>query len=174
MVKIKVSVDSRVLDKKLEEIRRRAVSNELLTEIGETLVRMNAKNARTGKASDGSSFPPLSEKWKEQRGQLSNINKTHLAYSKNRSNVTFTGQLIDGLTYSINQINKSVDVYFNNLVRTPYKNLNGTSRKEILTNAEIAEYLSEKGWKLIGINQEMGDRIKFLIDSSIRSILNKK
>ena len=141
MPKVTVKVDTSGLSRRIKQIQEKAVSNELLTEIGETLVRMNAKNARVGKASDGSSFPPLSEKWKEMRGKLAQINDTHLAYGRTRSNVTFTGQLLDGLMYTIDPQKKSVTISFNNEVRTPYKNLNGTRNESNKTNNEIA-YLS--------------------------------
>lgn len=173
MTKVSVKVDNTVLSKRIKEIREKATSRELLAEIGETLVRMNAKNARTGKASDGSSFPPLSEKWKEQRGELARVNNTHLAYGRTRSNVTFSGQLIDGLIYEIDERNKTVTVKFDDEVRTPYKNLDGSSRKESLKNSELAGYLTSRGWKIIGMNNEMNDRVLFLIESAIRQLLNK-
>ena len=65
MAKVTVKVDTSALSKRIKDIQTKAASRELLAEIGETVVRMNAKNARTGKASDGSSFPPLSQKWKQ-------------------------------------------------------------------------------------------------------------
>lgn len=173
MAKVTVKVDTSALSKRIKDIQTKAASRELLAEIGETVVRMNAKNARTGKASDGSSFPPLSQKWKQQRGELAKVNDTHLAYGQGRSNVTFTGQLIDGLMYEIDERTKTVTVKFNNEVRVPYKNMDGSRRKESVRNSEIAQFLTEKGWKLVGINKEMNDRILFLIEAAIRQVLNK-
>lgn len=40
---------------------------------------------------------PLSDGWVRKRGELAKINKTDPAYSKGKSNLTFSGQLLNGL-----------------------------------------------------------------------------
>lgn len=173
MTSIKLKVDKSGLTAKTKAIRDKAVSKEVLTEIGETLVRLNRKNARVGKAGDGSSFPPLSEKWKIQREKLSKVNDPHLAFGRGRSNVTFTGQLVDAIEYKVDESNKSVTVDFSPTTRNQYTGLNG---KKIgnpgLTNSELADYFLDRGIKILGLNKEMLDRVNFILTSAIRKLLN--
>jgi len=170
---IKIKVDKSGLTAKTKAIRDKAVSREVLTEIGETLVRLNRKNARTGKAGDGSSFPPLSEKWKIERDKLSKVNNTHLAYGRGRSNITFTGQLVDSMGYEIDQVAKTVTVDFNPTTRTQYTGLDGKKiGKAGQTNLEVAESFFARGIKILGMSQEMRDRVNFILTSAIRKLLN--
>lgn len=173
MTSIKLKVDKSGLTAKTKAIRDKAVSREVLTEIGDTLVRLNRKNARTGKAGDGSSFPPLSEKWKTEREKLSKVNDPHLAFGRGRSNATFTGQLVDAIEYEIDESNKSVTVDFAASTRTQYNSLSGGKLgKPGQTNLEIAEYFLDRGVKILGISKEMSDRVAFILTSAIRKLLN--
>jgi hypothetical protein len=170
---IKIKVDKSGLTAKTKAIRDEAVSREVLTEIGESLVRLNRKNARTGKAGDGSSFPPLSEKWKIERDKLSKVNDTHLAFGRGRSNATFTGQLIDAIDYEIDETQKSVTVDFNPTTRNQYTGLEGKKiGKPGQTNSEVAESFLSRGVKILGMSQEMRDRVNFILTAAIRKLLN--
>lgn len=170
---VKIKIDKSSLSAKTKAIRDKAVSREVLTEIGETLVRLNRKNARTGKAGDGSSFPPLSQKWKIERDKLSKVNNTHLAYGRGRSNATFTGQLIDAIEYEVDEHQKTVTIDFEPSVRNQYTGLEGGKiGKPGQTNLDVAENFLERGIKILGMSQEMRDRVNFILTYAIRKLLN--
>lgn len=169
---ITVKVDKSGLSRIAKDIRDKAVSREVLTDIGETVVRMTRRNARTGKTGDGSSFPPLSKSWIEERENLAQFNDVHLAYETSRSNATFSGQLIDAIEYNIEEQSKSVTIDFNDSVRERYTGESGNKIGEAgITNKEVAQHFLDRGIKIIGLTQEMRDRINFILTSAIRSLL---
>jgi hypothetical protein len=75
---------------------------QLLSEVAEVAINDIKFQARRGVSSkNGQRFKPLSKEWIEKRDRISQATDTHPAYSKNRSNITITGQLLDALRKSI-------------------------------------------------------------------------
>lgn len=72
------------------------------TEIGEFLVERIQLEARRGRPlNDTRSLPDLKDSTKRIRQELSKLNPTHPSYQAGRSNVTFTGQLVDALAFRL-------------------------------------------------------------------------
>lgn len=172
---IKISVDKSGLDKITKEIIKSSASKDVLNEIGDTLVRMNKKNSRTGKDGDGNNYKNLSRDWIDERTSLSKKTPTHISYGKNRSNATFTGQLIDSIYYFIDEKSKSITLDFKNIKRSRYINEKGKAVGNIDTkNSDIAKSFNDRGSKILGFNEEMKKRIEFILTSSIRKLLKFK
>lgn len=72
----------------------------LLTDIGNTVIQDIKRETRRGRNGEtGEKFKPLSKSWKKTRGEIESRAPeiTHPAFSKNRSNLTLSGQLLDSL-----------------------------------------------------------------------------
>lgn len=71
-------------------------------EIGEFLITRIKGEARRGKPLNGLRwFPPLAPSTKMIREALSGVNETHPAFKYDRSNLTFSGQLIDAVVFEL-------------------------------------------------------------------------
>jgi len=169
---ITVKVDRSNLSSKLKNMIKNSINETVLSEIGDTIVRMNRKNARTGKDGKGHPFPKPSEKWQKYREKLSQKNKPHMSYGKYRSNATFTGQLLDQMIYLIDEKYKTIKIDFSEGKRDQYVGLRvkliGSDKT---TSKDIAEGFSDRGSKIIGLNQEMKDRIKFILTLAIKKMI---
>lgn len=130
MAKVKINgiaeleADIRSTFKKVRE------SQQMLKEVGEfTSARIKAE-ARRGKPLNGTrSFPPLKETSVIIRESLSRTNETHITYKAGRSNLTFTGQLIDAIRYMVTGTKVSIDI--EDSARAPYRTRDRLSKKEL-------------------------------------------
>lgn len=104
----KVKFDQKALDKSesdVKELFKKVINSKaLLKEVGDTVITDIKFQTKRGKSipKDLQPFKPLSKSWRKEREKLSKYNKTSEVYSKNRSNLSFTGQLLDSLTYVAN------------------------------------------------------------------------
>jgi len=81
-------------------------------------------------------FSKLTKSTKVNRGKMARYNKTHKKYSRNRSNLTFSGQLIDSIKAFI-KISKSAIELVPTGKRKPYTLKSGKPSKTKATNAEV-------------------------------------
>lgn len=82
-----------------EKVRRNPQMNK---EIGEFLVkRIKAETRRKKPFNKTRSFPSLKTSTIRGRTRLAKLNKTHITFGPDRSNLTFTGQLIEGIKFTI-------------------------------------------------------------------------
>lgn len=126
-------------------------------------------NARLGKDPDGNKFKELSESWIERKSKLSKVNKPSEFYRKRKSNITFTGQLLDSFKYKIIQSTLTIEFFFQGL-RRPYKGLRKESLETVATNKELASKI-EQARPFVFISDKVADVISNLIRRKIRQQL---
>lgn len=150
-------------------------SNQLKNEIGEFVVGRIRGEARRGRPlNTRRKFPPLKTMTKANRRYLSNFNRVDPVYQPNFSNLTFTGQLIDAVTFS--KDDRGVTIFVDNTKRKPYKTGPNSSQKNPPTNQELDGFLRKIGFRLFtsqGVKAEIviEQRIKQLVLRSLRRAL---
>lgn len=165
----RITLDVSRFKKKIALIEKIVNADTLKNEIGETAKKYISGQVRLGKdVETQQKFTPLKESTIEKRKYLQNYNKTHPAYSSKRSNLTFTGQLIDSITFE--KILGGVRLFFKDKARIQYKGKNKTY-KQSATNSEIAEYQESMGRRILGINKQLEIQIIRKIKSFIRLVL---
>ena len=119
------------VEKKLRNILGQ---NELSDLVGNTVTSRIKLEARRGKPlNDTGTFPGLADSTIANRIRLAELNKTADVYSPKRSNLSFTGQLLNSLTFKRNTSRAFlIDIFFGG-ERRPYK----TGPK---STAELTEY----------------------------------
>lgn len=146
-------------------LRQGVSSKEVLDDIGDYTTKNLVGYARLGKTSDGSSFSPLSKSWIKRKASLADVNNTDEFYKKNKSNLTFTGQLLRSISYRIYQGTLTLGIYFKGN-RNPYKGLVKSELDGPATNTELAEQI-EKTRPFMFISEKMN---KVLVNRVIRSL----
>lgn len=114
--------------------------------------------------------PSLKQNSVKNRKRLSEYNKTHSTFSPGRSNLTFTGQLLDAVIYTTEQRGpqRIVKITVDDTLRRPYITSKSGSTSDQITNSELAEFQHEKGRRFIAINKELKQMILNLIRRAIR------
>ena len=174
MAKFNITFDTKkAIAKFKQDFDKSLDSKAMQKEVGEFLVDRIVKQARSRKPMNKSrTLPNLSDKWKTRRGKLSKVNPTHKTYSKNRSNITFTGELLDSITYKFKK--KDGFTFFLKGKHKGYKGLKGKRGKSV-KNSEIAKGLAELGYIFMSKIDDKGiERIKKIYIRHLRRILNKK
>ena len=152
------------LKKKINEL---LVDDNLQTEVGIFLTERIRFEARTGKPlNDSGSFPDLKDSSKGIRAGLAKSNKTHPAFSPDRSNLTFSGQLQDALSFK--RIKGGVyELFIKATARQPVKTKGGKAIKSP-NNKKVDEDLRSRGFNLFtgkGLkqNKKIARRIKQIL-----------
>ena len=121
----------------------------------------------------GKSFKPLTASTIARRRKLAELNKTNTHYSAGDSNLTFTGQLLNALTYSVRYsglFNKLI-IFTKDSVRKPYKTRLGI--KELpQTNLEIQEKV-ELERPYIGLDKVGEEILKQMLINDLERELKK-
>lgn len=158
----KVSIDFSKFQAKFKKIGNLVASKPLIDEVGKISIKRIQGVTRSGKNIEGGSQPGLASTTKITRGNLAKNNSTHPTYSKGRSNLTFSGQLLDSLTFK--KISGGLRIEPSGS-RKPYK-----GAKNAPSNKELAGYLSAQGRTFLGIDKTLVNQIK----STIKSFLRRK
>lgn len=166
-----VKLDQKSVVRAEETVRqafKKVINNkEMLNEIGTTLVKdIQFQTKRGVSIPNESRISPLSASWIERRDSLSSVNSTSEVYGKRRSNLSFTGQLLNSVKHFILGPGKIEIKATGN--RQPYKNLNGTNQKNTPSNEELADFVAEQGRKFIGVRAEMKPRLRKIVLGFIR------
>lgn len=166
-----VTVDTSKLKEKTEKVRK-AIRNILadpsvMAEISSTLEVDIKRQTRSGKDPDGKKYKDLSPQWVKRRQQI--VNAKHPAYSKERSNLTLTGELLDALRIfpaEIVGLSRKILYEFKGM-HSAYKTKDGKESTKI-SNEELAEYVQDQGRKIIGVRESLIPRIKRILIAAIR------
>lgn len=155
--------------KNLEETTKKIVragieDKETMQQAGQIIQRSIVGSARTGKNPDGESFKPLSKAWIKRKARLSEVNTTSEFYKKSRSNLSFTGQLLDSFSFSIN---KNILSFFFKGNRKPYKGIFKAQLEGPATNAELAESI-EKERPFVFLGDKPGKQVTIMIIRQIK------
>lgn len=146
MVKVKFDPNKAAKDLKAK-LNQVIAEKEVETEIGILLTERVRYEARRGKPlNDDRSFPELKESSKGIRKGLSKRNKTHPAFSPDKSNLTFSGQLQDAISFK--RLKKGIfELFVNDKKHVAPKYKDG-KRGESLTNSQIDKDLRKRGFEL--------------------------
>lgn len=173
MAKINFKFDKRKAEANFRQTFDRTLDNkQMQREVGLFLVKRIRQFARSRKPmSKTRKLPNLSDKWKKRRGKLSKVNPTHKTYSQNRSNITFTGELLNSIAFKYNR--KSGFTIFPKGMHKGYIGLKGKRGKSV-SNADIVKGLDKLGYKFMTEIDKQGiKRIKALYIRFLRRELRK-
>ncbi len=159
------------IEKKIERtFDKVSSSKQMRNEIGEFVVGRIQGEARRGRPlNEQRKFPPLKESTKAIREALASKNPTHPTFSVNRSNLTFSGQLIDNIVFELGR--KVITIFVDNTLRFPIVGSDdGQNRK---TNREVDRDLRKRGFFLytakgIDSNERVGKRINNIVKKFVR------
>lgn len=159
------------IEKKIEETFGKVTENkQMRKEIGEFVVGRIQGEARRGKPlNDSGTFPPLKESTKIIRQSLATKNPTHPTFSVNRSNATFSGQLIDSIVFELGKT--VIQIFVDNTRRIPIVGAKDADNNK--TNKEVDKDLRRRGFFLytakgIDSNARIGKRINNIVKKFVR------
>lgn len=172
-MKVKVELKVQKNQGKLfKEILKKALDKPTLDEIGRQVVALNQKAVRSGNLPDGGELPELSKGWIKRRSLLKKFNNTGPAFSPKRSNLTFTGQLLNAIFFRSNPSDGSIDIEVLNTKRTSYSNMDGKpSKSKQPTNKKLAEYIAQKGIIFVGLTENARERANKILMAKLRQLL---
>lgn len=154
----------------LKKIVAAAVSDrEHLESLAVVVQKSIVGNARSGKDPDGNKFKPLSDSWIERKSKLSKVNNTSEFYRKRKSNITFTGQLLDSFKYKVVQATLTINFFFDGF-RKPYKGLRKEALETPATNKQLASEI-EQVRPFVFVGDKTRDILVNLIRRKIRQQL---
>lgn len=174
MAKVKISgvqaVEANIKATFDKVIKSKAMKNE----IGEFMVqRIQAEARRTKPLNEDRSFPQLTENTVNRRKRLATVNNTQATFKPSRSNLTFTGQLIDAIFYRINSSNEVV-IDVRSSRRDPIQGIRGSALESPPTNKALQEELIGRGFLLYsaeGIKSE--PRIMSRINNIVKKFVRR-
>lgn len=145
----------------------------LLLEIGEALQKDVVANARTGQGPDKTSFKTLEISWLVKRDYLKRFNKTSEFFIDSlKSNLTFTGEFLKSIKYSINP-SEGLAVVEPTGTHPGYKMANKTTKP--VDNKIIAKGLEDLGFKFLFVSKAFRKRTTVIVRRFLRrKILNNK
>lgn len=148
-----------------DKMEKVLASEQLLDEVGNFVTDRIRYQARISKPINSqNSFPNLKPSTIANREYLSQFNNTHETYDAGRSNLTFTGQLLDSIKHRIKSAGVIVLEFTGN--HRGYKTGSGKLTKS-LPNSKIARYLSEIGFdifdKALKDNKQVKARIRSIV-----------
>ena len=156
-----------------------AVSDRgMLKEVGEFSVDRIRANARKGKPArqDGSisKFPNLKESTKRIRKSLSKYNDTHATFRFNRSNVTFTGQLLDHVRFKI--LKDKIELFIKGSRRLYRERNNKVLKGQERTSEEVYKKLVELNtrYKFLALDSKGIERTRRIVLRFLRKSLSLK
>jgi hypothetical protein len=150
--------------KVIEDAFKAATSKEAMAKYGKAAAQYIKVRTRQGYGVKGNNEPKnnldaLSEKYKATRKK--NRNELHGSTRPNKSNLTYTGQMLDsvGVTYA-NQ---------GTVIVSP----NGERNDSEHGNAEIAQFVSDQGRPFNHLTDVEVRKLTVLFERNLRKILNK-
>lgn len=180
--KVKINRGSiiRKAEQKIREIEGATQGDLLLSQIGVELLLDTKARARTGKGftqdtvkvfgSKRVNFPSLAPETIDSRRNVAGSNATPAFYREKKANLTLTGQLMESLKIFV----KSGTLLIKpDGARRLYRTKKGEG-KTAPTNDKLAEYLEEKGFYFLGIDDLSLKKIKTISIRFIRRLLVKR
>lgn len=162
-------------DAELKIAFSKVVNNpRMMGEIGESIVTDVVDQTRNKEKSIPlkSDLNLLKESWIKQRTWLQKYNQTDPTFEDGRSNLTFSGQLLNSLTYRVigrGLLRGVLEVFFDG-IHHPYKGKNKVLGKE-LTNDELSEYVAKAGRPVVGVRPAIRLRINTIVKTYIKRAL---
>ena len=167
MFKVSINQESiQRVEKNIKDAFNKVIRNQqMLNELGETIVVDIQGTNRSGKSPKGNKHPTLAESTIRNRRYLAKYNPTHPTYSEKRSNVTITGELLDSLNSKTTGPGKlQIEAEGNH---SQYKGKTKSIGKEI-ANEKLVGYLKDKGFFIMGIREKLIPRLRRTVIAYIR------
>ena len=145
MARTRIKLDRKALQQEVvREIGKVTDNEDLKRDIGIFATGRIRLQARTGKPlNDTGDFPSLRDATKKQREYLEQFNSTDPAYKKDRSNLTFTGQLLNSLGFF--SVKDGIQLFYRDK-RKVYKTGPSSRQRKVPTNGELALFLQTLGY----------------------------
>ena len=115
-------------------------NKQLQKDIGEFIVARIKAEARRGRPlNDSRKFKPLKSLTIASRKRLAQFNKTHPTFSPRKSNLTFTGQLIDAVDYEVKD--NDIFILVADSQRSPIRTGPNSRQRKTPTNQRLQQFL---------------------------------
>lgn len=115
------------------------------------------EDTRNGMGYDGKPFPSLGSNTINRRGVLAGVNKTHSAYGKFKSNLTFTGDLIRKIKTFVK--GKKIIIKGVGKHKAVKGIRGGTLDGSTDSISSIISELTSRGWNFMGVSKNTKKRI---------------
>jgi len=151
---------------KIESVIRDAAAQNALRPVAEKAIDIIRKRTRLGYGVPNS-VNGTADRFKLQAlspGYIKLRQKSHLSdqTSAKRSNLTFTGQLLDSLAV--------IRIIAGSVIVGP----TGTRKGESLTNAQLAGYLAEKGRPFLSLSKPEAEQLRRFYRNTFGDLLKNK
>lgn len=164
------SIDN--MEQSVREAFRKVINNkQMLDEIGSTVVtdvRDVTRNQDKSIPLELSELKLLKESWIIQRTRLAKTNATDRAFEDGRSNLTFTGQLLNSMKHIVIGPGKLQIIFAD--MHTGYKSATGRVSKSI-ENSKIAKYVAEQGRPFFGVRPSMRRQVNRIVKQYVKRAL---
>lgn len=142
---------------------------DLFNDLGQTVVSRIVGNAKNGQNIDKKNFKDVSESWRTRRQRLATVNSTDPAFlssKSKKSNLTFSGQLLNSFKYKLNMTALTIGFYFAGS-RTPYKGIKKPVLAGLKTNEELAKQI-EKTRPFVFVSQKLNELLTLKVIKALR------
>lgn len=165
----KINFNTKKLTKEINGI----VKSAPYERIGRAVVKDIKDKTRAGISPiTGSPFTPLSESWIKRKSRLAPFqSKLSKFYSKGRSNLTFSGQLLNALTSLVTRKpdEVTINIFTKNTKRTPYRGIRKPRLQPLsITNREVEEQVSETR-PYIGLSDDAENQVNRILRLHIKN-----
>jgi hypothetical protein len=142
-------------------------NKQMLNEIGEAVVTdIQVKTKKGYSIPNNSTFKALSRKWINRRTKLADVNPVDEAFAPAKSNLTFTGELLKSIIFTISKGKLEFD--FED-THAPYNNTNGELIGGGSLNSEIAQGMKEQGRPFFGLSRA----VKLKANSIVKKFMKR-
>jgi hypothetical protein len=140
----------------------------LFNDLGETVVTQIVSSAKAGRDLNKTKFDNVSNSWRDRRVKLATVNNTDPLFQgkSKKSNLTFSGQLLNSFSFNLNLNQLSLGFFFKGS-RKKYKGLRKAELDGPATNAELAEEI-EKTRPFVFISQKLNQILTLKVIKALR------
>lgn len=141
---------------------------DLFNDLGQTVVNRIVGSAKTGKDIENKNFKDVSDSWRTRRQRLATVNQTDELFRgrSKKSNLTFSGQLLNSFKYKLNMTALTIGFYFAG-IRTPYKGIKKPVLAGLKTNEELAKQI-EKTRPFVFVSQKLNELLTLKVIQALR------
>jgi hypothetical protein len=135
-------------------------TNSELNEIGKKSRDLIVGTVRSGKnPKDDSKMYPITDEWAQRRDDIAKANSASDVYSKNRSNLSLTGELLASIAHS-SDVNAQKIVIEAKGSHSPYKSpKTGKPLGGSVENSKIIEGQKSQGRDILGLSERLNKQI---------------
>ncbi len=158
----------------------KAVKSAPYDRIARTTVKRIKRVTRAGVSPvTGKRFKRLKASTIKTRTRLAKLNKTHKSFGESKSNLTFTGQLVNALVFakfirsSFTELNFFVNPTTRKKLRTGKKSRKGGKRSKPIDNARLGDIQAEGGRPFVGLDSKGFSMVTKIFKSHLLRELRK-